>query len=507
MPIANFRLLIPEFATHYRMPRREIGNRQSAIGNRFGLLNRSQCARIIEGRERRRRQMNEHIFREYDIRGVVDKDLTDEAVYEVARAIGTFFQANGASRASLGRDARESSPRFRDIVTRGLTETACDVLDIGMVPTPVLYFTLFTQGVDSGVMITGSHNPPDNNGFKICLGESTIFGEQIGEIKRIAMSGSFASGEGKKEERDVAHIYQEHVRSNIKMGPRRLKVVVDAGNGMGGFIGAPLYRELGCEVIELFSEPDSRFPNHHPDPTVVENMQFAINAVREHNADLAIAYDGDADRIGVVDEQGRIIWGDQLMIIFARHILKERPGATIIGEVKSSQAMYDEIRRHGGNPIMWKVGHSPIKAKMKETNAAMAGEMSGHLFFADRYFGYDDAIYAGARLLEILSNTDGPLSRQLADVPRMFNTPEIRVECPDDKKFEVVQRLTEEFKKTHEVIDIDGARILFDHGWGLVRASNTQPVLVLRFEADSEEHLRQIQKAVNEKLEALKTSS
>lgn len=440
--------------------------------------------------------MNEQIFREYDIRGVVDRDLTDEVVYDLARAIGTFFRAKGAARASLGRDARESSPRFRDIIIRGLTETGCDVLDVGMVPTPALYFTLFTQPVDAGVMITGSHNPADNNGFKVCLGKSTIFGEDITTIKRIAMSQSFASGAGKKQERDVVHPYSEYIRSNIRIGSRKLRVVVDAGNGMGGFVGAPLYKELGCEVIELFCEPDSRFPNHHPDPTVIENMQFAIAAVREHKADLAIAFDGDADRIGVVDEGGRIIWGDQLMIIFARHILKEMPAATFIGEVKCSQNLFEDIRRRGGNPIMWKVGHSLIKAKMKETHAAMAGEMSGHLFFADRYFGYDDGIYAGARLIEILSNTEEPVSSLLADIPKTFNTPEIRVSCPDEKKFEVVRILTEEFKKTHKVIDIDGARILFEHGWGLVRASNTQAVIVMRFEADSHPHLDEIQGAV-----------
>ena len=451
--------------------------------------------------------MNEYIFREYDIRGVVDTDLSDETVYDLARAIGTFFKSNGASNASLGRDARESSPRFRDIFIRGLTETGCDVLDVGMIPTPVLYYTLFTQGVDCGVMITGSHNPADQNGFKICLGKSTIHGEQIAEIKDIALSRKFATGEGKKSERDVVHIYQEDIRTRIKVGPRKLKVVVDAGNGMGGFIGAPLYRDLGCEVIELFSEPDSRFPNHHPDPTVIENMRFAIDAVREHKADLAIAYDGDADRIGVVDQTGRVLWGDQLMIMFSRSILKELPGATFIGEVKCSQTLFDDIRKNGGNPIMWKVGHSLIKAKMKETGAAMAGEMSGHLFFADRYFGYDDAIYAGARLIEILSNTSGSVSSLLEGVPQMFNTPEIRVECPDDKKFDLVQRLTEEFKKTNEVIDIDGARILFEHGWGLVRASNTQAVLVRRFEADSETHLEEISKEVHSRLEALKAAS
>ena len=440
--------------------------------------------------------MNEHIFREYDIRGVVDKDLTDETVYDLACAIGTFFRAHGASRASLGRDARESSPRFRDLMISGLNETGCDVLDVGMVPTPALYFTLFTEPVDCGVMITGSHNPADNNGFKVCLGNSTIFGEHISEIKQIALSKGFVSARGKKEQRDVVHAYSEYIRSNIAIGPRKLKVVVDAGNGMGGFIGAPLYKQLGCEVIELFCEPDSRFHNHHPDPTVVENMEFAINAVREHKADLAIAFDGDADRIGVVDESGDIIWGDQLMLIFARQILKQMPGATFIGEVKCSQTLFEDIKRHGGNPIMWKVGHSLIKAKMKETHAAMAGEMSGHLFFADRYFGYDDGIYAGARLLEILSNTTEAVSSLLADVPKMFNTPEIRVDCPDEKKFEVVRVLTEEFKKTHEVIDIDGARILFEHGWGLVRASNTQPVIVMRFEADSEEQLEELQSLV-----------
>ncbi|MEK6408289.1 MAG: phosphomannomutase/phosphoglucomutase [Acidobacteriota bacterium] len=447
--------------------------------------------------------MNEHIFREYDIRGVVDKDLTDETVYDLARAFGTFFRANGATHVSLGRDARESSPRFRDIMIRGLFETGCDVLDVGMVPTPVLYFTLFTQPVDAGVMITGSHNPADNNGFKVCLGKSTIFGEQIAEIKRIALSRSFASGRGAMQDRDVVSAYREHLRSSIKVGPRPLTVVVDAGNGMGGFIGAPLYRDLGCEVIELFCEPDSQFPNHHPDPTVVENMRFAVDAVREHKADLAIAFDGDADRIGVVDETGRIVWGDELMVIFSREILKKSPGSTFIAEVKCSQTLFDDIARHGGNPIMWKVGHSLIKAKMKETNAAMAGEMSGHLFFADRYFGYDDGIYAGARLIEILTNTEQPLSALLADLPRMVSTPEIRVDCPDEKKFEVVRVLTEEFKKTHQVIELDGARILFEHGWGLVRASNTQPVIVMRFEADSQEHLDQIQALVSSAAERL----
>lgn len=448
--------------------------------------------------------MNPYIFREYDIRGVVGRDLNQETVYELARAIGTYFRRNGAKRISIGRDARASSPEFRDLMVKGLTESGCDCVDAGMIPTPVLYFTLFNWDVDGGIMITGSHNPADNNGFKICLGRTSIYGEQIQEIRKIAEAKDFISeNNGKYEERDVLTAYRQYILSNIKLGDRKLKVVVDGGNGMGGYVAAPLYKDLGCEVIELFCEPDSNFPNHHPDPTIVENMRFAVQAVIDEKADLAIAFDGDGDRIGVVDERGQIIWGDQLMVIFSRAILKEKPGATFISEVKCSQTLFDDIEKHGGKAIMWKAGHSLIKAKMKETGAAMAGEMSGHIFFADRYFGYDDAIYAGARLLEILSHRNEPLSAFIADLPKTVYTPEIRVDCPEEKKFEVVKALTEEFKKTNEVITVDGARIIFPHGWGLVRASNTQPVLVLRFEADTEEHLAEIRSTVEEKLKAL----
>jgi len=447
--------------------------------------------------------MNPHIFREYDIRGVVGRDLTDETVLDLARAFGTYYRNHGAARVSLGRDARDSSPRFRDLMVQGLNETGCSVLDVGMIPTPVLYFTLFTQDVDAGVMITGSHNPSDNNGFKVCLGKSTLFGDQIQEIKEIALGRSFSAGKGEWEQRSVLPLYQDHIAKNIRMGPRRLKVVLDGGNGVGGFVGAPLYRNLGCDVHELFCEPDSRFPNHHPDPAIVENMRFAIESLKSRGSDLAIAFDGDGDRIGVVDERGRIIWGDQLMVIFSRDILREHPGATIIAEVKCSQTLFDDIRRHGGKPIMWKVGHSLIKAKMKEEGAALAGEMSGHLFFADRYFGYDDAVYAGARLLEIVSGTEEPLSSLLSSLPPAVYTPEIRIDCPDDRKFHIVRELSDEFRRTHEVIDVDGARILFRHGWGLVRASNTQPALVLRFEADTEQNLYEIRRAVEDKAKRL----
>ena len=447
--------------------------------------------------------MNPHIFREYDIRGVVDVDLDDQFVHDLGLGIGTFMRSEGASRVSIGRDARESSPRFRDLLTQGLNETGCDVLDAGMIPTPLLYYTLFTEDVLGGVMITGSHNPADNNGFKICLGKSTIFGDRIFRIRDIIESRQFSRGHGASKTVDVVPGYMDRVASGIELGTRKLKVVVDSGNGIGGIIAVPLYKRLGCEVIELFTEPDSRFPNHHPDPTVVDNMRFVTKAVVDSGADVGIALDGDADRIGAVDEKGRIIWGDKLMVIYARSILNDRPGATFIAEVKCSDSLFDDIRQRGGNPIMWRVGHSPIKAKMKEMGAAMAGEMSGHQFFADRYFGYDDAIYAGARLLEILSKTSGPVSSLLDGLPERVATPEIRVDCPDDKKFELVSALTSKFKRTHEVNDIDGARIRFEDGWGLVRASNTQPVLVLRFEASSQGALDQNRGVVEEALREL----
>jgi phosphomannomutase / phosphoglucomutase len=447
--------------------------------------------------------MNPNIFREYDIRGIVGEHLTDAAVAVLGKAIGTFFQKNGARRIAVGFDARVSSPRFCELLTEGFNKTGCDSVLIGRVPTPVLYHTVFTKNVDGGVMITGSHNPPDHNGFKICLGKQTLFGSQIQEIKEIAFSGEFSEGGGTIETLEVLADYETDILSKINLGERKLKAVVDGGNGMGGVTGVPIYEKLGVELVELFTEPDSNFPNHHPDPTVTENLQDCIEAVRETGADLGIAFDGDGDRIGVVDETGRIIWGDELMVLLSREILKEKPGATIIAEVKCSQNLFDDIKNHGGNPLMWKAGHSLIKAKMKETGAALAGEMSGHIFFADRFYGFDDATYAGARVLEILSKTDKKLSELLSDLPETFSTPELRVDCPDEQKFSVVARIAEEFSKTNEVITTDGARILFDGGWGLVRASNTQAILVLRFEADSEENLKQIREIVEAKVKEI----
>ena len=448
--------------------------------------------------------MNPNIFREYDIRGIVGEQLTDETVATLGRAMGTFFHQNDAKRIAIGYDARESSPRFCELLTNGLNETGGDAVLIGMVPTPVLYHTVFTKDVDGGVMITGSHNPPDHNGFKICLGKDTLFGSQIQEIKEIALAGIFSTCASphvsKGDTLNVLEDYCRDIVSRVSLGERKLKVVIDAGNGMGGVTAVPVYRELGVEMIELFTEPDSTFPNHHPDPTVTENLQDMIAAVRENKADLGIAFDGDADRIGVVDETGRIIWGDELMVLFSRDILATRPGSTIIAEVKCSQTLFDDIEKHGGKPLMWKAGHSLIKAKMKETNAALAGEMSGHMFFADRFYGFDDATYAGARLIEILSKTEKPLSALLADLPKTFSTPELRVDCPDETKFDIVERIAEHYARNHEVITIDGARIIFEHGWGLVRASNTQAILVLRFEADNDAHLTEIRSIVESKV-------
>ncbi|MGB7208683.1 MAG: phosphomannomutase/phosphoglucomutase [Pyrinomonadaceae bacterium] len=444
--------------------------------------------------------MNTNIFREYDIRGIVGEQLTEETVAILGKAIGTFFNQNGAKRIAIGYDARKSSPTFCRLLTEGFNQTGCDAVLIGMVPTPVLYHTVFTKPVDGGVMITGSHNPPDHNGFKICLGKSTLFGTQIQEIKEIVLSGVFSSGDGSVETIEVLDDYIADIVSKIDLGPRKLKAVVDGGNGMGGVTGVPVYEQLGIDLIKLFTEPDSNFPNHHPDPTVTENLKDTIKAVRESGADIGIAFDGDGDRIGIVDETGRIIWGDELMVLLSRTILADRPGSTIIAEVKCSQNLFDDIEKHGGVPIMWKAGHSIIKSKMKETNAALAGEMSGHIFFADRFYGFDDATYAGARVLEILSKTDKQLSELLGDLPETFSTPELRVDCSDETKFDVVARVADNFAKTNEVITIDGARIIFEHGWGLVRASNTQAILVLRFEADSDEHLAEIRQIVESKV-------
>lgn len=444
--------------------------------------------------------MKANIFREYDIRGRVPDDLDQGSVTLLGRSLGTYFRERGARSISLGRDCRLSSPELAEALSQGLRKTGVTVVNVGMVPTPLLYFSLYHLEVDGGVQVTGSHNPPEYNGFKVCLGKSTIHGDEIQKIRRIGESGLFAEGKGGLETSEIIPPYLESVLSRVQAGPVAKKIVVDAGNGVGGLVAPQLYERMGVRVERLFCEPDGRFPHHHPDPTIPENLRELREKVRETDSDLGISFDGDADRIGVVERGGRVVWGDQLMILFSRDILTRCPGAKIIGEVKCSQTLYDDIRKHGGTPIMWKAGHSLIKSKMKSDGALLAGEMSGHLFFADRYYGFDDAVYAGARLLEILTRDGRTLHKHLEDVPVLVSTPEIRMDCPDETKFEVVARLARAFKKDYEVIDVDGARVLFDGGWGLVRASNTQPVLVLRFEASDETRLEEIRKLFMEKV-------
>jgi phosphomannomutase/phosphoglucomutase len=372
------------------------------------------------------------IFREYDIRGLVDQDLTEDAVRLVGRALGTEVREQGGRRVVMGRDCRESGPRFARAMAEGLTSTGVDVTDLGVVPTPLTYFAAATLPVDGLVMITGSHNPPEYNGLKVGVGKSTLHGDGIQALHRRIAEDRFASGRGTVTTHDVVGPYQEYVRKNLSPGPRRIKVVVDAGNGTGGVVAVPIFEALGWEVVPLFIEMDGRFPNHHPDPTVEKNLAHLKARVLETGADLGVAYDGDADRVGAVDEKGTVLWGDQLMILFSRAVLAENPGAAIVGEVKCSFTLYDDIARHGGRAIMWKAGHSLIKAKMKEEHAELAGEMSGHIFFAHRWLGFDDGIYASGRLLELLSGTHQPLSSLLADVPRTFSTPELRMDCPED---------------------------------------------------------------------------
>lgn len=446
--------------------------------------------------------INPQIFREYDIRGIVDKDLTDKAVENIGLSFGTYLRNLNLKSVALGGDCRLSTNRFRAILSDALAQTGCKVIDVGTVPTPVLYYAIEKLQTDGGLMVTGSHNPPDFNGFKLCVGTFSIYGQEIQKIREIIDDGVYISGEGSCEKyNSIIQDYQDYVVEHLLVD-RPIKVIVDSGNGTAGPIAPDIYRRLGCEVISLFEEMDGTFPNHHPDPTVKENIEILIRKVIDEKADVGIGFDGDSDRIGAVDENGNIVWGDQLLMIFARAVLKEHPGATVISEVKSSKNLYDDVRNHGGNPIMWKTGHSLIKEKMREENALLGGEMSGHMFFADKYFGFDDAIYAGGRLLEILSQTDKPLSELLSDVPPVYNTPEIRIDCPDEKKFEVVEHVKRYFeKKKCDINDIDGMRITFEHGWALVRASNTQPVLVLRFESNSEELLAEIKDMIMRKVE------
>lgn len=449
--------------------------------------------------------MEDRIFREYDIRGVYGKDFTDETAYLIGKAFVSLAYKELKRKPenfSIGIDARLSSESLKKALITATVECGIDVFDIGLCPTPLQYFSLFRLSLDGGIMITASHNPPEFNGFKLSIGKETISGEKIKQLKKIIEQKDFYDFDktGKVKKYDIVNDYINYMLNHFSSFDG-IKVAVDSGNGTAGIVAPEILKRLGAEVFELYSEPDGRFPNHHPDPVVIENLKDLRKTVLEKEAHLGIGFDGDADRIGVIDEAGEVVWGDMLMIIFAKDILEKNHRAKVIGEVKCSKVMYDEIKKIGGIPIMWKTGHSLIKKKMKEEKALLAGEMSGHIFFSDRYFGYDDAIYAALRLIEIIKNSGKPygVKKLLEGIKTMFGTPEIRIDCPDEKKFMVVEKMKEHFKE-FKCDFTDGVRVDFPKGWALVRASNTQPAIVVRFEAETEEDLEYIKLLVHHRL-------
>lgn len=442
--------------------------------------------------------ISQTIFRQYDVRGIVGTDLTEEVAYGLGRGYAAYLAMNGITGAvAIGRDNRPSGDALRDALVRGLTECGVDVVDVGVVPTPLLYWTLHHEPVVGGIQITGSHNPPEYNGFKMCVGTGSLHGEEIQVLYRLIVGGVFPSGTGAVRHVPVIDRYVTDIAARVgritRSGDATLKVVYDCGNGAAALVAPQLMTALGIDGIGLFTESDGTFPNHHPDPTVPENLEDCIRAVKASGAEIGVAFDGDADRIGVVDRDGRIIWGDHILILYARDVLaRTGAGQPIIFDVKCSQALMDGIEKAGGVPVMWKTGHSLIKDKMKEMHAPIAGEMSGHMFFTESFYGHDDALYAAARLLRIIADSGKRIDELLATVPPFVSTPELRIETDEASKFAIVARAAEHFKATYDVIEVDGVRVLFGDGWGLLRASNTQPVIVARFEASSAERLAEI---------------
>ena len=465
------------------------------------------------------------IFREYDIRGVVGTDLNEGFAFSLGKAFGSLLRKvnAGAKYVSVGRDARVSSEALAANIIKGIISTGLDVCDIGLCPTPLQYFSIHRLNLDGGIMVTGSHNPPEYNGFKLSIGKETIFGDMIQTVKELVQKKAWFESPhtGCIEHYDILGTYNSIMKDRFSYlsgkDYKKLKVVVDAGNGTGGIVAPEILESMGCEVIPLYCEPDGRFPHHHPDPTVVEYIKDLIRITKEQGADIGVGYDGDADRIGIVDSFGNIIWGDQIMIILARDILKRRPGAVIIGDVKCSQLMFDDIDKHGGKPIMWKTGHSLVKDKMRKEGALLAGEFSGHIFISDGYFGFDDALYTTFRLVEIMKTAALGINELLSDIPHMCCTPEIRVDCPEDQKKTVVERLVSRCKEykisgnspfhIKKLYDLDGVRVVFEKGWGLIRSSNTQPVIVMRFEAEDEESLNNYKSFLETELAKIKVEA
>ncbi|MBT3445598.1 phosphomannomutase/phosphoglucomutase [bacterium] len=449
--------------------------------------------------------MNNSIFREYDIRGIADSDLSDEVVGNIGFSFASMLIENGLSTISIGRDCRKSSERIFKVLSEALLKSGINVVDLGMITTPVLYFSLYGLKVDGGIMITASHNPSDYNGFKAAIGKNVLSSEQIQDLKERILVGKYVSLEvrGSLNEFDIIQDYKEDILKSINI-KRRIRVGVDCANTPIGLFAKDILVSAGCEVYELFPEPDGDFPNHHPDPSVKENLVDLINLVRKESLDLGISFDGDADRIGIVDEKGDFIYSDMVLLLLARAVLAERPGSKIIGEVKCSKNLFDDIHNNGGLPIMWKTGHSNIKRKIKEESAPLAGELSGHIFFADKHHGFDDALYAALRFIEVVSSQSKALSSMLSNVPKMYSTPEIRIDFPEKEKFQFIEEFKElmrkDIDKEAKVITVDGIRVETANGWALVRASNTQPALTIRFEADSELNLNTLKKEIEKKL-------
>ena len=434
------------------------------------------------------------IFRQYDIRGIVGRDLTPDVARAIGRAFAHYAADHGKRGAvAVGRDNRPSGQSLRDGLVEGLTTTGMDVVDIGVVPTPLLYWSLHHETVIGGIQITGSHNPPEYNGFKLSFGKESLHGDEIQHLYKLTSRPSSAGGSGKTRSVEVIDRYVDDIAKRIGKLKRKIKVVYDCGNGAGALVAPQLFKRLDVSGRGLFCESDGTFPNHHPDPTVPKNLEDLIKAVRADKAEIGIAFDGDADRIGVVDDQGTIVWGDRILILYARDVLaRTGKGQSIIFDVKCSQALPDAVTRAGGNPVMWKTGHSLIKDKMKEMKSPVAGEMSGHMFFSEGFYGHDDALYGAARLLRIAADSGKTVRELLADVPDFVSTPELRIDVAEEKKFDIVARAVKHFKSLHDVNDVDGVRVLFGDGWGLIRASNTQPALVARYEARTSERLSEI---------------
>ncbi len=444
------------------------------------------------------------IFRAYDVRGLVDRDLNADVAQSVGRGFGTLVRRAGGTRVVIGRDGRLTGPEYAAAFAAGVNMVGCDVLDAGLIPTPSLYFGIHYLGADGGAVVTASHNPPEYNGFKLCVGTQALFGAGIRGLRELIKGDDFETGQGTVEPVDLVEPYVSMVKERIQLA-RPVRVVVDAGNGVAGMIAPRIYRELGCEVREMYCDVDGTFPNHHPDPTVEANIRDLQAAVREGDFELGLGFDGDGDRVGVVDEAGRTVWGDRLTILLARDVLTRNPGATVIYDVKCSKLLGDDIAAHGGRPLMWRTGHSFIKQKIKDEGALLAGEMSGHLFFAEDFYGHDDATYAGAKLLEIFSRHEGTFSSQLDDLPEVFSTPEIRHPSSEEHKFAICERLRDDLAAEFEVNAIDGVRVELGDGWGLARPSNTSPKIILRFEAETPERLEEIREMVEGRLRRIET--